>query len=149
MAVAVRGGRGGGSALRNFFSYRTFLSAVFTLLFIVTLSALFPSHHDSVRFHSPLITLMFFKFDLICLCILFAMCSLTDCAFSLTSLKIRSFISISSSICYYYNLIWVLMSNLFNFFLINVSFSMDKACFYILTTSYVCWESIYLHLGKI
>lgn len=47
MAVAVRGGRGGGSALRNFFSYRTFLSAVFTLLFIVTLSALFPSHHDS------------------------------------------------------------------------------------------------------
>lgn len=47
MAVAVRGGRGGGSALRNFFSYRTFLSAVFTLLFIVTLSALFPSHDDS------------------------------------------------------------------------------------------------------
>ncbi|KAK4346382.1 hypothetical protein RND71_032721 [Anisodus tanguticus] len=47
MAVAVRGGRGGGSALRNFFSYRIFVSAMFTLLFLATLSALFSSHHDS------------------------------------------------------------------------------------------------------
>ncbi|PSS30548.1 Galacturonosyltransferase [Actinidia chinensis var. chinensis] len=57
MAVAVRGGRGsgGGSAfsggLRSFFSYRIFFSAMFTLLFLATLSVLFtshPSHHDSV-----------------------------------------------------------------------------------------------------
>ncbi|CAK9134053.1 unnamed protein product [Ilex paraguariensis] len=54
MAVAVRGGRGGsggGSALRNFFSYRIFVSAMFTLLFLATFSVLFsshPSHHDSV-----------------------------------------------------------------------------------------------------
>ncbi|XP_009792003.2 putative galacturonosyltransferase 9 [Nicotiana tabacum] len=47
MAVAVRGGRGGGSALRNFFSYRIFVSAMFTLLFLATLSVLFSSHHDS------------------------------------------------------------------------------------------------------
>lgn len=48
MAVAVRGGRGGGSALsvgiRNFFSYRIFVSAMFTLLFFATLSVLFSSH---------------------------------------------------------------------------------------------------------
>lgn len=48
MAVAVRGGRGGGSALsvgiRNFFSYRIFVSAMFTLLFLATLSVLFSSH---------------------------------------------------------------------------------------------------------
>ncbi|PSR87780.1 Galacturonosyltransferase [Actinidia chinensis var. chinensis] len=57
MAVAVRGGRGsgGGSAfsggLRSFFSYRIFVSSMFTLLFLATLSVLFtshPSHHDSV-----------------------------------------------------------------------------------------------------
>lgn len=47
MAVAVRGGRGGGSALRNLFSYRIFASAMLTLLFIVTISVLFSSHHDS------------------------------------------------------------------------------------------------------
>ncbi|CAN4079538.1 unnamed protein product [Withania somnifera] len=47
MAVAVRGGRGGGLALRNFFSYRIFVSALFTLLFLVTLSVLFSSHHHS------------------------------------------------------------------------------------------------------
>lgn len=47
MAVAIRGGRGGGSALRNFFSYRIFVSAMFTLLFLATLSVLFSSHHDS------------------------------------------------------------------------------------------------------
>jgi alpha-1,4-galacturonosyltransferase len=52
MAVAVRGGRGGGSALssglRNFFSYRIFVSAMFTLLFLATLSVLF-SHPSSTE----------------------------------------------------------------------------------------------------
>ncbi|KAK9272029.1 hypothetical protein L1049_003024 [Liquidambar formosana] len=58
MAVAVRGGRGGGGSslnggFRSFFSYRLFVSAMFTLLFIATLSVLLttnPStpHHDSV-----------------------------------------------------------------------------------------------------
>ncbi|KAK6798536.1 hypothetical protein RDI58_006239 [Solanum bulbocastanum] len=61
MAVAVRGGRGGGSALRNFFSYRIFVSAIFTLLFLVTLSVLFSSHHDSTignaYFHRSLVSL--------------------------------------------------------------------------------------------
>ncbi|CAK9155944.1 unnamed protein product [Ilex paraguariensis] len=51
MAVALRGGRGGsggGSALRKFFSYRIFVSAMFTLLFLATLSVLFSSHpYDS------------------------------------------------------------------------------------------------------
>ncbi|KAL6961089.1 putative galacturonosyltransferase 9, partial [Sarracenia purpurea var. burkii] len=53
MAVAVRGGRGsgGGSAFsggfRNFFSYRIFVSAMFTLLFLATLSVLFTSHTSS------------------------------------------------------------------------------------------------------
>ncbi|KAL3526657.1 hypothetical protein ACH5RR_011313 [Cinchona calisaya] len=56
MAVAVRGrgsgiggGSGAGSTFRNFFSYRIFVSAMFTLLFLATLSVLFsshPSHHD-------------------------------------------------------------------------------------------------------
>lgn len=52
MAVAVRGGRGSGigggsgagSTLRSFFSYRIFVSAMFTLLFLATLSVLFSSH---------------------------------------------------------------------------------------------------------
>ncbi|PKI75577.1 hypothetical protein CRG98_003978 [Punica granatum] len=54
MAVPLRGGGGGRSAfggsggLRSFFSYRIFISAVFFLLFLATLSALFTSHHDSV-----------------------------------------------------------------------------------------------------
>ncbi|KAG6415677.1 hypothetical protein SASPL_123091 [Salvia splendens] len=54
MAVAVRGNRvgsGGGSVLRSFFSYRIFVSAMFTLLFLATLSVLLtshPSHNDSV-----------------------------------------------------------------------------------------------------
>ncbi|KAG6418184.1 hypothetical protein SASPL_120384 [Salvia splendens] len=54
MAVAVRGSRvgsGGGSVLRSFFSYRIFVSAMFTLLFLATLSVLLtshPSHNDSV-----------------------------------------------------------------------------------------------------
>lgn len=51
MAVVVRGGRvgsGGGSGIRSFFSYRIFVSAMFTLLFLATLSVLFTSHpsHD-------------------------------------------------------------------------------------------------------
>ncbi|KZV21013.1 putative galacturonosyltransferase 9-like [Dorcoceras hygrometricum] len=51
MAVVVRGGRvgsGGGSGIRSFFSYRIFISAMFTLLFLATLSVLFTSHpsHD-------------------------------------------------------------------------------------------------------
>ncbi|PIN02802.1 Polygalacturonate 4-alpha-galacturonosyltransferase [Handroanthus impetiginosus] len=47
MAVAVRSGRGGsggGSVLGSFFSYRIFVSAMFTLLFLATLSVLFSSH---------------------------------------------------------------------------------------------------------
>ncbi|KAM1770523.1 hypothetical protein EV1_044945 [Malus domestica] len=57
MAVAMRGNRGGGSgfggfSLRSFFSYRIFVSAMFSLLFIATLSVILttnPStpHHDS------------------------------------------------------------------------------------------------------
>ncbi|KAL3525803.1 hypothetical protein ACH5RR_014175 [Cinchona calisaya] len=60
MAVAVRGGRGssgsfgggsgGGFTLRNFFSYRIFASAMFTLLFFAALAVRFsshPSHHDN------------------------------------------------------------------------------------------------------
>ncbi|XP_075514968.1 putative galacturonosyltransferase 9 [Primulina tabacum] len=51
MAVVVRGvrvGSGGGSGIRSFFSYRIFVSAMFTLLFLATLSVLFTSHpsHD-------------------------------------------------------------------------------------------------------
>ncbi|KAG6420989.1 hypothetical protein SASPL_117535 [Salvia splendens] len=53
MAVAVRGSRvgsGSGSLLRSFFSYRIFVSAMLTLLFLATLSVLLtshPSHNDS------------------------------------------------------------------------------------------------------
>ncbi|KDP24309.1 hypothetical protein JCGZ_25605 [Jatropha curcas] len=58
MAVAVRGSRGGGgsagfnSGLRSFFSYRILVSAMFTLLFLATLSVLLTTHpptspHDS------------------------------------------------------------------------------------------------------
>ncbi|KAM6554713.1 hypothetical protein CsatB_015475 [Cannabis sativa] len=60
MAVAVRGSRGGGGGLgfggfsfRSFFSYRIFVSAMFSLLFIATLSVLLttnpstPHHRDS------------------------------------------------------------------------------------------------------
>ncbi|KAL5582044.1 hypothetical protein UlMin_014486 [Ulmus minor] len=58
MAVAVRGSRGGGGfglggfTFRSFFSYRIFVSAMFTLLFLATLSVLLTtnpstSHHDS------------------------------------------------------------------------------------------------------
>lgn len=54
MAVAVRGSRvgsGGGSLIRSCFSYRIFVSAMFTLLFLATLSVLLtshPPHNDSV-----------------------------------------------------------------------------------------------------
>ncbi|KAJ9562213.1 hypothetical protein OSB04_007373 [Centaurea solstitialis] len=49
MAVVARSSRGGGgspfsSALRSFFSYRIFVSAMFTLLFFATASVLFSSH---------------------------------------------------------------------------------------------------------
>ncbi|XP_021895765.1 LOW QUALITY PROTEIN: probable galacturonosyltransferase 9 [Carica papaya] len=53
MAVAVRGSRGGGAGsaagvgLRSFFSYRVFVSAVFSLLFLATVSVLLSSHHDT------------------------------------------------------------------------------------------------------
>ncbi|KAM0018545.1 putative polygalacturonate 4-alpha-galacturonosyltransferase [Helianthus debilis subsp. tardiflorus] len=45
VARTARGGAGGGSsALRSFFSYRIFVSAMFTLLFFATASVLFSSH---------------------------------------------------------------------------------------------------------
>uniref|UniRef100_A0A7N0T9E4 Hexosyltransferase n=1 Tax=Kalanchoe fedtschenkoi TaxID=63787 RepID=A0A7N0T9E4_KALFE len=45
MAVAVRGGRGGHSSpIRNLFTYRIFISALFTLLFVATLSVIFTSN---------------------------------------------------------------------------------------------------------
>lgn len=58
MAVAVRGSRGGGGSagfnagFRSFFSYRILVSAMFTLLFLATLSVLLTTHpttslHDS------------------------------------------------------------------------------------------------------
>ncbi|KAM7516655.1 hypothetical protein LguiA_006238 [Lonicera macranthoides] len=53
MAVAVRGGRSGSasaSGLRNFFSFRIFVSAMFTLLFLATLSVLF-SHPSTYHNH--------------------------------------------------------------------------------------------------
>nr|XP_043615183.1 probable galacturonosyltransferase 9 [Erigeron canadensis] len=53
MAVVTRNGRGSGngsalsSAIRSFFSYRIFVSAMFTLLFFATASVLFSSHPAS------------------------------------------------------------------------------------------------------
>ncbi|GAV60072.1 Glyco_transf_8 domain-containing protein [Cephalotus follicularis] len=49
MAVALRGSRGGGSngpsmGLRSLFSYRIFVSAMFSLLFLATVSVLFTTH---------------------------------------------------------------------------------------------------------
>ncbi|EPS65125.1 glycosyltransferase [Genlisea aurea] len=47
MAVAVRGGRfgsGGGFGMRSFFTYRIFVSALLTLLFLATFSVLLTSH---------------------------------------------------------------------------------------------------------
>ncbi|KAG5527811.1 hypothetical protein RHGRI_028673 [Rhododendron griersonianum] len=53
MAVAVRGGRGSssfaGSGLRHLLSYRIFVSAMFTLLFLATLSVLLTSHPSSYQ----------------------------------------------------------------------------------------------------
>ncbi|PIA63352.1 hypothetical protein AQUCO_00200994v1 [Aquilegia coerulea] len=53
MAGGHRGNRStvngpGSSLLRNIFSYRIFVSAMFTLLFIATLSIIFTTNHDSV-----------------------------------------------------------------------------------------------------
>ncbi|GAB2288994.1 hypothetical protein Dimus_023297, partial [Dionaea muscipula] len=51
MASAARGSRGsglygggGGSGFRGFFSYRIFVSAMFSLLFLATLSVFFSTH---------------------------------------------------------------------------------------------------------
>ncbi|XP_076918029.1 putative galacturonosyltransferase 9 [Bidens hawaiensis] len=57
MAVVSRSGRGGGgsalsSGLRSFFSYRIFVSAMFTLLFFATASVLFssnPAHFSDIN----------------------------------------------------------------------------------------------------
>ncbi|KAF8096852.1 hypothetical protein N665_0299s0015 [Sinapis alba] len=50
MAVAFRGGRGGvGSGLRSFFSYRIFISALFSFLFLATFSVFL----NSSRHHPP------------------------------------------------------------------------------------------------
>ncbi|OMO52651.1 Glycosyl transferase, family 8 [Corchorus capsularis] len=59
MAVAVRGARGGGSGgvgagFRSLFSYRIFVSAMFSLLFIATLSVLLTSQPSSTHQHSRL-----------------------------------------------------------------------------------------------
>lgn len=44
MAVAFRGGRNGvGSGLRSFFSYRIFISALFSFLFLATFSVVLNS----------------------------------------------------------------------------------------------------------
>ncbi|XP_061367789.1 probable galacturonosyltransferase 9 [Gastrolobium bilobum] len=55
MAVAVRGGRGG-SGLRSFFSFRIFISAMFSLLFIATLSVLFTTNPSTQNDDSDLPT---------------------------------------------------------------------------------------------
>lgn len=55
MAVAIRGGRGGtavGPGLRSLFSYRIFVSAMFSLLFLATLSVILTSH-PSTSHHDP------------------------------------------------------------------------------------------------
>ncbi|KAB1211394.1 putative galacturonosyltransferase 9 [Morella rubra] len=62
MAVAFRGSRGGGGSglggfsLRSFFSYRIFVSAMFSLLFIATLSVLFTTNPSTSRHDSTLPT---------------------------------------------------------------------------------------------
>jgi hypothetical protein len=62
MAVAIRGTRGGagarggsvlgGFSLRSFFSFRIFVSAMFSLLFIATLSVLFTTNPSTPLHHS-------------------------------------------------------------------------------------------------
>ncbi|XP_050228432.1 probable galacturonosyltransferase 9 [Mercurialis annua] len=57
MAVAVRGGRGGGlnaGLLRNFFSYRILVSAMFTLLFLATLFVILTTHPPTSPHESSL-----------------------------------------------------------------------------------------------
>ncbi|XVE78621.1 hypothetical protein DITRI_Ditri13aG0160900 [Diplodiscus trichospermus] len=59
MAVAVRGTRGGGSVgvgagFRSLFSYRIFVSAMFSLLFIATVTVLLTSHPPTSHHHSRL-----------------------------------------------------------------------------------------------
>ncbi|XVF81852.1 hypothetical protein PTKIN_Ptkin15bG0188800 [Pterospermum kingtungense] len=59
MAVAVRGSRGGGSGgvgtgFRGLFSYRIFVSAMFSLLFIATVTVLLTSHPSTSHHHSRL-----------------------------------------------------------------------------------------------
>ncbi|KAJ4846474.1 putative galacturonosyltransferase 9 [Turnera subulata] len=61
MAVAFRGSRGGGlggsnGGLRSFFSYRIFVSAMFTLLFIATLSVILTSHPSASHLNPSLPT---------------------------------------------------------------------------------------------
>ncbi|XP_028764723.1 probable galacturonosyltransferase 9 [Neltuma alba] len=59
MAVAVRGGRGsglGGFSLRSFFSYRIFVSAIFTLLFFATLTVLLSTNPSTTQDDSALPT---------------------------------------------------------------------------------------------
>ncbi|XP_057978615.1 probable galacturonosyltransferase 9 [Malania oleifera] len=59
MAVAVRGGRGssaGGGARSSLFSYRIFVSAMFTLLFLATLSVLFTANPSNPNQDSALPT---------------------------------------------------------------------------------------------
>ncbi|KAI4352326.1 hypothetical protein L6164_006589 [Bauhinia variegata] len=61
MAVAVRGGRAGGGGsggfnLLSFFSYRIFVSAMFTLLFIVTFSVLLSTNPSAPQDESALPT---------------------------------------------------------------------------------------------
>ncbi|XP_058752410.1 probable galacturonosyltransferase 9 [Vicia villosa] len=55
MAVSSRGTRGG-SNLRGFFSYRIFISAMFSLLFIATLSVLFTTNPSTENDNSDLPT---------------------------------------------------------------------------------------------
>ncbi|XP_054800304.1 probable galacturonosyltransferase 9 [Prosopis cineraria] len=59
MAVAVRGGRGsglGGFSLRSFFSYRIFISAIFSLLFVATLTVLLSTNPSTSQDDSALPT---------------------------------------------------------------------------------------------
>ncbi|KAG6660078.1 probable galacturonosyltransferase 9 [Carya illinoinensis] len=62
MAVAVRGSRGGGAlgigglSFRSFFSYRIFVSAMFSLLFIATLSVLLTTNPSTPQHDSTLPT---------------------------------------------------------------------------------------------
>ncbi|KAL9671362.1 hypothetical protein QQ045_008930 [Rhodiola kirilowii] len=56
MAVAVRSGRGGhsslGGSIYSFFTYRIFISAMFTLLFVATLSVIFSTNPSTPQYES-------------------------------------------------------------------------------------------------